>query len=44
MTYMNQDLHPSAVSNPEDRVIVSEYRTSSSAFFDYKLTPLGFVD
>lgn len=42
MTYMDQDLQPSAVSNPEDRVIVSEYRTSSSAFFDYKLTPLGF--
>jgi len=34
-------LHPSYVSNPEDRLIVSEYRTSSSASFDYKQTNTG---
>lgn len=41
MEEMEQHLHPSYVSNVEDRLVVSEYRTSSSADFDYKYTRLG---
>jgi len=34
MEEADENLHPSAVANPEDRVIVSDYRTSSSADLD----------
>lgn len=42
MTEVDKDLHPSAVSNPEDRILVSDYRTSSSCFFDYHSGKTGF--
>ncbi len=38
---INNNLQPSSVANPEDRVIVSDYRTSSSASFNYRETTVG---
>ena len=39
--YMDTELHPSAVSNEEDRLMISEYRTSMTCNFSPHLTPLG---
>ena len=39
--YMDTELHPSAVSNEEDRVMISPYRTSMTCNFSPHLTKLG---
>jgi prolyl 4-hydroxylase len=39
--YMDTELHPSAVSNEEDRVMISPYRTSMTCNFSPHLTQLG---
>ena len=39
--YMDTELHPSAVSNEEDRIMISEYRTSMTCNFSAHLTRLG---
>ena len=38
---MDTELHPSAVSNEEDRVMISPYRTSMTCNFSPHLTKLG---
>ena len=38
---INENLEPSCIANPEDRRTVSEYRTSSSASFNYRETNIG---
>ena len=38
---IESNLEPSCVANPEDRRTVSEYRTSSSACFNYRKTTIG---
>ena len=39
--YMDTELHPSAVSNEDDYVMLSEYRTSMTCNFSPHLTKLG---
>ena len=39
--HMETELHPSAVSNEEDRVMISPYRTSMTCNFSPHLTKLG---
>ncbi len=41
MEYMDTELHPSAVSNEDDHLMISEYRTSMTCNFSPHLTPLG---
>ena len=41
ISYMDTELHPSTVSNEEDRIIVSPYRTSMTCSFSPQLTQLG---
>ena len=38
---MDTELHPSAVSNEDDYVMISEYRTSMTCNFSPHLTKLG---
>lgn len=41
MKETDDNLHPSYVSNPEDRKVVSDYRTSNSANLDYQNSKIG---